>query len=134
MSQLAVKLQTDQQPILFKFLETHIIYLRDFIVTTGKISMRELLKPPLRQSSFTNAILTLPPQPSLSLHGGRQTARGDTFLTTLITTNCGKGEAISFVSPLIQGFVPVLLIWIRIHTDPPSFWFGRFGSGSRRVK
>jgi hypothetical protein len=28
----------------------------------------------------------------------------------------------------------VLLIWIRIHTDPPSFWFGRFGSGSRRVK
>jgi hypothetical protein len=100
MSQLAVKLQTDQQPILLKFLETNIIYLRDFIVT-GKISMRELLKPPLRQSSFTNAILTLPPQPSLSLHGGHQTARGDTFLTTLITTNCGKGEAISFVSPLI---------------------------------
>ncbi len=68
MSQKAVKLQTDQQPILLKFLETHIIYLRDFIVT-GKISMREMLKPPLRQSSFTYAILTLPPQPSLSLHG-----------------------------------------------------------------
>jgi hypothetical protein len=59
----------NSQPVIFHFLENNIGFLRDSIFS-GEIKLEDLLKPPLRQSSFTDKVF------SAQLSSAQQTARG----------------------------------------------------------
>jgi hypothetical protein len=47
----------NSHPVILNFLENNIVILRDSIFT-GEIKIKDLIKPPLRQSSFTDTVFS----------------------------------------------------------------------------
>jgi hypothetical protein len=47
----------NSHPVIFHFLDNNIGFLRDSIFS-GEIKLKDLLKPPLRQSSFTETVFS----------------------------------------------------------------------------
>jgi hypothetical protein len=66
----------NSHPDIFHFLDNNIGFLRDSIFS-GEIKLKDLLKPPLRQSSFTDTLF------SAQLRAAQQTARGENLYGTV---------------------------------------------------
>jgi hypothetical protein len=67
----------NSHPVIFHFFwDNNISFLRDSIFS-GEIKLKDLLKPPLRQSSFTDTVF------SAQLSSAQQTARGENLYGTI---------------------------------------------------
>jgi len=60
----------NSHPVILNFLEYNIVYLRDSIFN-GEIKIKDLIKPPLRQTSFTDIVF------SAQLSSAQQRAGGE---------------------------------------------------------
>jgi hypothetical protein len=62
----------NSHPVILNFLEYNIVYLRDSIFN-GEIKIKDLIKPPLRQTAFTDTVFSaqLNREPDGNLVGNR---------------------------------------------------------------